>query len=96
MDTERNRPHFETYEKAKHFVTALPVGTPPPEISAEPDGEITFEWYAAPTRVFWISVRSNNELTYAGLFGESRAYGKEVFRYKVPEVILRHVKSVTS
>ena len=83
---------FETYEKAKRFAQALPFGIPVPEVSAEPDGEITFEWFVAPTRVFSVSVSPNNELNYAGLFGASRTYGTEVFHDAIPEVVLSHIK----
>lgn len=86
---------FETYEKAKRFITALPWGIPVPEISAEPDGEVTFEWYASPTQVLSVSVGPNNELTYAALFGASRAYGTEVFHNEIPDLILGHIKRVT-
>lgn len=85
----------ETYEKAKRFITALPWGIAVPGISAEPDGEITFEWYVSPRRVLSVSVGPNNELTYAALFGASRAYGTEVLYDEIPEVILGHIKRVT-
>lgn len=85
---------FETYEKAKRFITVLPWGIPAPEVSAEPDGEITFEWYAGQARVISVSVGPNNELAYAGLFGASRAYGTEVFHDEIPEVVLSHIKRV--
>ncbi|HLA11412.1 MAG TPA: hypothetical protein VJ023_12570 [Pyrinomonadaceae bacterium] len=83
---------FESYENAKLFARSLPFSFSSPEISAEPDGEITFEWYSNPTRVFSVSVGPNNELHYAGLFGASRAYGTEVFHDEIPEVILSHIK----
>jgi hypothetical protein len=83
---------FESYENAKRFVRALPFSLSSPEVSAEPDGEITFEWYSNPTRIFSVSVGPNNELHYAGLFGASRAYGTEVFHDQIPEVILSHIK----
>lgn len=85
---------FETYEKAKRFAQALPFGIPAPEVSAEPDGEITFEWFATPTRVFSVSVGANNELNYAGLFGASRTYGTEVFHDEIPEIVLSHIRRV--
>jgi hypothetical protein len=85
---------FETYEKALRFAQALPFGMRAPEISAEPDGEITFEWFANPTRVFSVSVGPNNELNYAGLFGASRTYGTEVFHDEIPEIVLSHIKRV--
>jgi hypothetical protein len=87
---------FDSYEKAKRFVRSLPFGIPVPEVSAEPDGEITLEWFAAPTRVFSVSVGADNELNYAGLFGASRTYGTEVFHDEIPEVILSHIKRVVS
>lgn len=87
---------FDSYEKAKRFVRSLPFGIPVPEVSAEPDGEITLEWFAAPTRVFSVSVGPDNELNYAGLFGASRTYGTEVFHDEIPEVVLSHIKRVVS
>jgi hypothetical protein len=85
---------FEAFEKAKQFILSIPYGIPVPEVSAEPDGEITFEWFSSPSRVFSVSVGPNNELTYAGLFGASRTYGTEVFYDEIPEVVLSHVKRV--
>jgi hypothetical protein len=41
----------ETYQTARRLVTALPFSVPVPQVSAEPDGEITFEWYSAPSQV---------------------------------------------
>jgi hypothetical protein len=72
----------------------LPFGIPEPEVSAEPDGEITFEWFAGPAQVFSVSVGPGNELNYAGLFGAGRTYGTEVFHDEVPEVVLSHIKRV--
>jgi len=83
---------LESYENAKRFARSLPFSLSSPEVSADPDGEITFEWYSSPTRVFSVSVGPNNELHYAGLFGASRAYGTEVFHDEIPEVILSHIK----
>ncbi len=79
---------FGTYEQTVRFIRALPWGFPAPEISAEPDGEITLEWYTGPKRVLSVSVGPNNELTYAALFGASRAYGTEVFHDEIPDLIL--------
>lgn len=85
---------IEAYEKAKRFLISLPFGTTVPQISAEPDGDITFEWYQGPSRVFSVSVSPSNELNYAGLFGASRTYGTEVFHDEIPEVILSNIKRV--
>lgn len=87
---------FEAYENAKRFVQGLPLSFPTPEVAAEPDGEIAFEWYSSPTRVFSVSVAASNELNYAGLFGASRTYGTEVFYDEIPEVILSHISRIYS
>ena len=35
----------ETYHLAHRILAALPLGTSVPSVGAEPDGQITFEWY---------------------------------------------------
>ncbi|MEA3447994.1 MAG: hypothetical protein U9Q98_06030 [Bacteroidota bacterium] len=80
----------ETYSKARKLPRMIPSSLPRPDISAEPDGEITFEWYKEKYSVFVISVGSNNLVTYAGLFGKSnKIHGTEYFADKLPEII-RH------
>ena len=86
----------ESYGKAKQFIEALPWGFPLPEISADPDGEISFEWYSSPSKIFSVSVSPNNELSYAGLFGARRTHGTEVFHDEIPEILLSHIKRVIS
>jgi hypothetical protein len=87
---------FEAYENAKRFVQGLPLSFPAPEVAAEPEFEIAFEWYGSPTRVFSVSVGASDELNYAGLFGASRTYGTEVFYDEIPEVILWHITRIYS
>jgi hypothetical protein len=48
-----------------------------PEVSIDPDGEVALEWYRGPRRVFSVSVGPNGELTYAGIFSESKVHGVE-------------------
>jgi len=86
---------FEAYQNAIQFLEALPRGVPTPQVSAEPDGEVSFEWYAAPNLVYSVSVGPNNEVTYAGLFGASRTYGTELLDYEIPDSVLRCIKRVT-
>ncbi len=87
---------FATYERAKQFLLVLPREIRKPEVSADPDGEISFEWYKSPSHVFSVSISGNNEINYAGLFGASRAYGSEVFHEEIPQVVLAHVRRVAS
>jgi len=78
----------ETYSEARKLLRMMPSSLPMPDISAEPDGEITFEWYKEKYSVFVISVGGNNLITYAGLFGKSnKIYGTEYFAYELPKII---------
>jgi len=80
----------ETYSEARKLLRMIPSSSPRPDISAEPEGEITFEWYKEKYSVFVISVGSNNLVTYAGLFGKNnKIHGTEYFANKLPEII-RH------
>src|SRR4051812_42803783 len=38
----------QTYERARVFLACLPVNVPTPDIAADPDGEISFEWSRSP------------------------------------------------
>lgn len=80
----------ETYSKARKLLRMMPSSLPRPDISSEPDGEITFEWYKEKYSVFVISIGGNNLITYAGLFGKSnKIHGTEYFADELPKII-RH------
>ena len=58
-----------------HRVTDLifcyvPVGTPPPDVTPEPDGEVSITWTRKADRVFSISIGSHDKLNYAGRLGK--------------------------
>jgi len=46
----------KTSEAASAFLLQLPANIPVPEITADPDGEISFEWYKERYRTFLISM----------------------------------------
>lgn len=87
-----------TYLKAFEFLKSLPLNCPPPSFGAEPDGELTVEWYREPKRVLSISINELGDLSYAALLGPGprRAYGSEVFWGEVPERILDLIREVVS
>lgn len=80
--------------QARVFLSCIPAGLPRPDILVHPDGEIALEWYEGQRQVFTISIGSNDVLNYAGLFGESKVYGREVFLGKFPELFVRHIGRV--
>jgi hypothetical protein len=86
---------LDTYLEARKLLSMIPVSLPQPEISAEPDGEIGFEWYKDRHSVFVVSVGGNNILTYAALFGKDcKAHGTEFLGRALPPSIVPHVKRV--
>jgi hypothetical protein len=47
----------------------VPVGTPPPDVMPEPDGEVSVTWALSADRLFSISIGNHNMLNYAGRLG---------------------------
>ena len=86
----------ETIRQAERFLNALPLGVSAPSVGAEPDGQITFEWYQSPRRILSVSVNPEGDLHYAALLGYSRRYGTEPFFGEVPAEILNLVRRAVS
>lgn len=82
------------YQEAERFLSALPTTTPVPEISVDPDGEVAISWNLDPNWVFSVSIGPAGRLSYAGLFGMSKAYGTEWFFNEIPEAILDNIARV--
>jgi len=80
--------------KAISFSRMLPMHVPVPEIYIDSDGEVTFEWYLGPREVFSVTVRGNDELVYAGLFGANKTHGVEHLDDELPETILDNISRV--
>lgn len=76
------------YLQAERFLSALPTTTPVPDVSVDPDGEIAVSWNLDSNWVFSVSIGPTGRLSYAGLFGTSKAYGTEWFLNEIPEAIL--------
>lgn len=85
-----------TYRLTRKFMDALPLGLSAPAFGAEPDGQLTVEWYSSPRRILSISVSAEGELHYAALVGSSKAYGTEPFFGEVSRAIVDLIRRVTS
>ena len=84
----------KTIWSAYRFLEALPPGLPAPSVGAEPDGEITLEWYRSPRRTISISITEDDNLHYSALLGPNKQYGTEVFFGAVPETISDLIRRV--
>jgi hypothetical protein len=86
----------ESFELSKRFLKRLPFELEPPLIGAEPDGQITMEWYRNPRWTLSISFDPEGKLHYAALFGPNKVYGSESFFNEVPRNILELIQRVIS
>lgn len=85
-----------TYQLATQLLKTLPLGTAAPAIGAEPDGQLTMEWYHSPRRTLSVSISPQGELHYAALLGIRRAYGTEPFFGEFPEPIMNLIHRVAT
>jgi hypothetical protein len=84
----------EAYRRAYRFAESFPFGTPAPSVSAEPDGQLAFEWHVTPYRTLSVSVSPDGDLHYSALLGPNKAYGTEVFFGEMPRAILDLIRRV--
>jgi hypothetical protein len=62
-------------DRAVQFVESLSHELEAPAVGAEPDGQVTLEWYRGPRQVLSVSVSPDGDLHYAALVGRNRHYG---------------------
>ena len=84
----------DTFGYAFRFLEALPLGIWAPVLGAEPDGQLTLEWYQSPHRILSVSVSPNGLLHYAALIGASKQHGSEPFHGEVSQGILYLISRV--
>ena len=86
-------PH-EVLRNAWLFLEALPLGIEPPDIDAEPDGAITFEWYRSPRKVLSVSINPDDQLYYAALLAASKRHGVDSAEVDISEDLLKLINTV--
>jgi len=80
---------------ANRFLTALPLDISTPEVGADPDGDISFDWFGTAGQNFSVSIRGDGHLAYAGAFsGEKTKYGSDRFDDEVPREIVEAVREL--
>ena len=84
----------ETHDVARRLLESLPSDIPLPTISAEPDGQLNFEWYQAPRRLLSVSVSSNGTLFWAALIGSEDPRGSCQFVDEFPPTLLYWIGQV--
>lgn len=79
---------FDAYLYARRFLEALPTTAPSPEVSADPDGEISLDWVFGPRKALTLSIGSNGRCSYAWIRGKQKSRGTEWLDDEVPTNIL--------
>jgi len=59
-----NAVHPLTVEMAQRFLHALPMSMPAPEVNADPDGEISFDWNLGRDRLLAVSIGLSGRLSF--------------------------------
>lgn len=86
----------DAFRAAKRFVASLPLGIPQPEIAADPDGCVTFEWRRSARQTLLVSVRPGYALDYAALIGTAKTHGTEPFFDEFPEPLTSIIQRILS
>jgi hypothetical protein len=74
----------------------LPLTIPAPDVTVDPNGKVSFEWYSNPRKVFSVTVMATDEVVFAGLFNSSRICGVEYFVNEPPKGILDYIMRIVS
>ena len=86
----------DTATQALNFALLLPNSLPIPEISSDPDGDISFDWISKTGKMFSASIDGTGRIAYAGRFGErSKIHGVEQLSDSLPQEILRGIEKAS-
>lgn len=84
-------------KNAKNLIRALPDGFEMPELSVDPDGDVSFDWMPSHTKTFTLSVNSSCRLAYAWIDGTDRGHAVAKFENGViPDRILAEIRRITN
>jgi hypothetical protein len=76
-----------THYYAEQFLKLLPSHVAFPDIAADTDGEILFEWDRGRRQVFTVSVGREGVLSFAGLFGQEKIHGRRPLDTALTEIL---------
>lgn len=95
-DGERAKPVTkEVLRNTEVFLWSFPLGIESPEISAEPDGAVSLEWYRSPSRIISVSINPDGWMYYAVVIGTAEDHGRGSALFGVPDKILNFIEEVT-
>lgn len=85
---------LKTYTMALEFLISMPASVKLPDITADPDGSVSMEWYRSPEWIFSISIDAYGKLDYAALFGDRKYHGSMYYAGEVDKEIINLIGRV--
>jgi hypothetical protein len=80
--------NLDAYSQAQLFLKALPTTARLPEVSADPDGDIAFDWVFGPQKALSVSIGPTGRCSFAWMLGQRRMRGTEWLEHEaIPENI---------
>jgi len=77
-----------SYDFAIRFLNALPSTAPLPEVSANPDGEVAFDWIFGERKALTVSISPIGRCTFAWMLGQSTHRGTDWIEDEIPAPII--------
>lgn len=82
---------------AQRFLLALPAHLPQPELALDVDGEISFDWQGAGSRVLTATLREDGRLSYAARISSfDKEHGTKRFSDATPKQLIELIQRVTN
>jgi hypothetical protein len=86
--------NLDAYEMAKVFIKALPTTAPLPELSADPDGEVSLDWSFGKRRALTVSVGPTGRCSFAWVQGQRSNRGTDWIEDEIPAQIAFALRQV--
>jgi hypothetical protein len=78
----------DSYGFAIRFLNALPSTAPLPEVSADAEGEVAFDWVFGERKALTVSVGPTGRCTFAWMLGQRTYRGTDWIDDEIPEEIV--------
>ena len=76
-----------TVEIAELAIDGFPRYVARPDVDATPRGEVDFDWAVSRNAMLTVSVGPSGEIAFAGLFGDARVSGSEIWSGELPRFV---------
>ncbi len=85
--------HTLTQLWSRSFLLRLPAWLDDPEVGVDPNGDLTFEWYAGPDHILSISLAPTGSVVYAYANGLRRENGCDDIAQDIPGNLIELLRS---